>query len=517
MRRVVILVVGLCLGGFLNGQIADRYTSPIFSNVTETNNILFSTGVPQPRPGGGFYETLTGYPINVEEYNTDPVDLYMDIFEPTGDVQEKRPLIIICFGGGFVAGERTYWSIRLLAQELAKRGFVTASIDYRLGMNMFDEGLAMRAVYRGLQDGRSAVRFFKADADGPNNYRIDPDNIYIGGHSAGAFIATHNAYMETESERPISTITYTQSEGTFFPTIHDLPDQGCLDCVGDNQGYSGHAKAIFSLAGALGFLDYMDTANDPQLVMFHSTDDGTVPYDSGEPFGNISFLVIGSDLPEVHGSNPMSARANALGIPYEFNSYTNRGHGVHEDGTSALYNDIVPGISNWFYNQLLKPPAHQISGAISICDQELTQEYTTVAGQAEYYDWEIEGGIFDVMDNASNSVTVTWDASAATHKISLTPYSCNGAPGDKEEISVSIGSEFTNTWIPSSSGSWLSPSNWSLGRIPNICDHVIIPDKGSAISVDFSSATTSSIRTLTVENNSSLMLSASGTIEVKGD
>jgi acetyl esterase/lipase len=141
--------------------LPNRYVSNVFTSWNETQNVTFSTGVPRPNPGGGFYEWITGYPLNVREYQTTAINLRMNIFTPVGDTLSKRPVIIIAFGGGFLSGSKDHWSIRLMAQELTKRGFVTAVIDYRLGMNIFNADLAMRAVYRGLQDGRSAVRFLK--------------------------------------------------------------------------------------------------------------------------------------------------------------------------------------------------------------------------------------------------------------------------------------------------------------------------------------------------------------------
>ncbi len=139
MKNIISLLIGVFLySNVFTQPPIDRYNSNLFSTVSETTNILFSSNVPQPVPGGGFYESITGYPLNVDEFSTTPVNLYMNIFQPTGDTLSKRPLIIICFGGGFVTGSKDHWSIRLLAQELAKRGYVTAVIDYRLGMNIFD-------------------------------------------------------------------------------------------------------------------------------------------------------------------------------------------------------------------------------------------------------------------------------------------------------------------------------------------------------------------------------------------
>lgn len=456
-----------------------RYTSDLFS-VTESNNILFSQSVPQPTPGGGWWEWVTGYPLNADETNTTNVDLYMDIFEPTGDTLSMRPVVIVCFGGGFLAGSRDHWSIRLICEDLAKRGFVAAAIDYRLGMNIFDADLTNRAVYRGLQDGRAAVSFFRADAAGANNYRIDPEQIYIGGHSAGAFIATHNAYLDKESERPLSTGVWTQ-DGTM------IPDLGTLDATVMNPSYSGHADAIFSLAGAVGFLSFMESDEDKTNVMFHSSDDDTVPFDEGEPFSGVLWIIPGSDMPTVYGSNKMASRGDSIGLPYEFYAYTDRGHSVHEDGETALYSNIVPDISDWFYTQELKPIYNEIAGEVLVCHTELNQMYEAIGQDGLYFDWSVIGGTI-IGNSTGAQVEIEWDQNASVHEVAVTPYSKLDAKGDEISLAVEVSTIQVNEFV-AVDNSWNSIDNWSLALLPNRChdviiDHEVISVLGSPLEVN---------------------------------
>ena len=457
---------------------AHRYYQLIFQNVTETTNVLFSTNVPVPQPGGGFYETVTGYPVNVKEYAFNYQNLYMNIFQPQGDTITKRPVVIICFGGGFVAGSKDHWSMRLIAIDLAKRGYVAALIDYRLGMNLFDEDLSKRAVYRGIQDGRSAVRFFKADAAGSNIYKIDPEHIYIGGHSAGAFVALHNAYLDTETERPLSTYAWTQSCGFLGLSTCNCPDQLCLDCVGNNQSFSGHATAVFSLAGALGSAQYMESSGDPKMVMFHSTDDGTVPYTYGEPFQDISPYIVGSDLPVVYGSDSLASEGDLINLDYTFYSYTNRGHGVHEDEpNNALYSDIMPKISIFFYSELLKPVPHTLEGNLQICPANSTQVYSVTDSIAPYYQWIVEGGSFTTAPNVQDAhASVQWDVNAAIQKLTVVPYSRQWTRGDSITIQVNVSATATNTWQGTDTN-WKKYQNWSLNALPQYCHDVVVPEE----------------------------------------
>jgi alpha/beta superfamily hydrolase len=483
----------------------NRYTSALFTSVTETQNIVFSNNVPKAKAGGGIYESLTGYPLNVKEYDTQNVNLSMNIFQPTGDTLSKRPVIIIAFGGGFVNGSKDHPSMRLLAQDLAKRGFVTALIDYRLGMNIFDDSLAMRAVYRGVQDGRSAVRFFKASAAGVNTYRIDSSNIFIGGHSSGAFIGIHNAYLNKESKRPLSTYAWTQSCGFFGNSICNCPDLQCLDCVGNNKTYTGNAKAVFSLAGAIGALDFMETANDPKIVMFHSSDDATVPIDSGRPFSDLSWAVVGFDVPKVYGSGTMNTKAASVGVTKQYYSYTNRGHSVHELTATTLQTDIVPNISNFFFSEVLKPVPHTITGSSLVCASSATKTYSAILNNARYYSWTVEGGTILNLNPLSPNVTVQWTANAPVKSLTLIPYSELDAKGDAVVINVNVQNSFTNTWIVNG-GSWSSMSSWSLNALPESCHDVVLPSKPSPTIITIPANTIAIVKSFTNGNNMTLNL-----------
>lgn len=503
--RLIILCVLLPIFCFCQPP-TDRYSVDLFE-VIETNQILFSSGVPQPNPGGGFYEFVTGFPLNVDEYDTSPVNLYMDIFQPLDDTLSQRPLVIIAFGGGFLSGSKEHWSIRLLCQNLAKRGYVAAAIDYRLGMNIFDSDLANRAVYRGLQDGRSAVRFFRADAAGVNNYKIDPDQVFIGGHSSGGFIALHNAYLDKESERPISTYSWTQDGNA-------VADQDCIDCTGNNQGHNGHANAVFSLAGGLGFTSFIESGDDPSVVMFHSSDDNTVPYDSGEPFTGVTWIVIGDDLPIVHGSSEIATRADEVGLPYDFFSYSNRGHDVHEDGGSVLYSDIMPGISDWFFNEELKPKSDVLLGAGIVCDAWLQQNYQLEEGNGVHYDWQLSGGSFNTTSTSSSEVDLTWQVNNPNSQISVTPYSKLDAKGDEIALDITLQNNATNTFL-NQSPDWSDVNNWDLLHSPLACEDVLIIDPNVAIDITISSP--SEVNSLFIGNNVNLINNSRITINLKNN
>lgn len=152
--------------------------------------------------------------------------LEMDISYPTNDTPYDggRPLMLLIHGGAFISGSKADANIVRMREDFAKRGYVTAAINYRLGMfqtsqdahcnitfliewdclNEADTLEWYRAYYRGVQDARGAIRYL-LENNPVSPWRVDHSNVYVVGESAGAFIAMGVGYMDTPSERPFGT------------------------------------------------------------------------------------------------------------------------------------------------------------------------------------------------------------------------------------------------------------------------------------------------------------------------
>lgn len=118
-----------------------------------------------------------------------PNSLQLDLYRPTPDDVTARPAVVLVHGGGFVSGSKTNGTMVTLARAYARRGFVAASINYRLlgqlGGSCGDgEDLeaCRTAALAAQHDAQAAIRFLRANAA---TYGIDPTRMGIQGGSAG--------------------------------------------------------------------------------------------------------------------------------------------------------------------------------------------------------------------------------------------------------------------------------------------------------------------------------------------
>ena len=302
-----------------------RYLDEVFENVDITENVVYGNAPDLPF-------------IFLFEWNTVDIDLDMDIYEPANDNESQRPVIIFLHPGAFFSGSKESDDMVSLSNSAAKRGYVAISANYRLGLNIVSTYSGERAVYRGVQDASALVRYLREYHE---ELRIDPDNIFIWGSSAGSFIGLHLAYSD-DSERPEST----------YGGGSD-PDLGCIDCEGNNYNHSSKPDALVSCWGAIGDLDWINSDDNIPTIMFHGTSDLVVPYDYGLPF------TINIALPIVYGSSQIYNRLNSLNIESEIYLEQNEGHeywgalnGNWVGGPNEYYTQITNDSYNFLYNQL---------------------------------------------------------------------------------------------------------------------------------------------------------------------
>lgn len=112
------------------------------------------------------------------------VDLLLDLHLPPDAGLGPRPAIIAVHGGGFTQGSRA--NMTGTARDYARRGFVAATISYRLRSSMTTLPQLLAAAEDGIDDGATSVQWLRANAA---TYDVDVSRIAMVGSSAGGGIA----------------------------------------------------------------------------------------------------------------------------------------------------------------------------------------------------------------------------------------------------------------------------------------------------------------------------------------
>ena len=227
-------------------------------------------------------------------------ELHLDLFSPREKGTELYPGVILIHGGGWRSGNRQMeWP---MAQYLAARGYVTATVEYRL---------SVEAVYpAGIYDLKGAIRWMRTNAA---RYNIDPNKIAVYGCSAGGELAA------------------------FLGTTGDIKR---FEGNAGNAKSSSKVQAVIDIDGVLDFTTPAESAKDddpkkpsagkawfgasykekPELWRDASpinyVDDKTAP-----------ILFVNSALERFHaGRDEMIAQLNKLGISSEVHTIPDTPH-----------------------------------------------------------------------------------------------------------------------------------------------------------------------------------------------
>jgi len=308
MKKLILLNI-ILTSQFVFGQCDERYQDEIFSDILKT----------------------TVEYTDVYDWSSSDSGLDMDIYQAEGDTESNRPLLIFAHGGVYVAGNKDNPAMVSLCESFAKRGYVTASIQYRLispfsltAPNASD--LLTQTLVNSISDMKAAVRYFRKDyAENDNSYGINPNLIFVGGYSAGAITAVHLSAVD-EADIP-------DGLQVFFDNA------GGIEGNSGNEGYSSEVSGAISLAGAIQSVSFFD-ADDEPIVSVHATDDNTVSYECDYPLQNIDFSVL-------CGSGEIHNELDALGVLNDLYTLNSGGHAAP---ITNITQTSVPFISDFLYN-----------------------------------------------------------------------------------------------------------------------------------------------------------------------
>lgn len=283
-----------------NTQAQKRYQEELFNRIDSFKNLSYGKSM-----------NMKG-----EEEN-----LLLDVFvPPVADKIRYRPLVIYIHGGGFVSNTKTSDLNQAICIKLVKKGYVTATIDYRLGIEQPKGNVQyFEAMYRAQQDARSAVRYFKKHAE---DFGIDKTQIFVIGGSAGGMTALALAYMnENEVPSGINTTKW-----------------GAIDGNNSNKAIPASIAGVINLWGAIPDLSWIKKGDIP-LLNIGGTADKTVPFDSAFAYHGFKY-----------GPAALDNYCNKIGVSTDLLAFEGAGHTL--DKNWQKLDSAISYIHEWLYKKI---------------------------------------------------------------------------------------------------------------------------------------------------------------------
>jgi acetyl esterase/lipase len=293
-----------------------RYINEVFTNFTVQNNVVYSVNNSVIAASQGFPYVQTG---TIPEAPA----LVFDLYQPENDTIAERPLIIMLHTGTFLpiiyngnpTGARQDFATTKICQSYAKRGYTVANLEYRLGWNpqaptQADRaGELMKAVYRAIQDTKSAVRFFRKDYENGNQWGIDTSRIILCGQGSGGWIALGYSTVDKLSEIQLPKFLDANANPLVDTTvIGDWDGIGGEFNIESNLGYSNDIHMVCSMGGGMGDLVWLEAGDVPTIAV-HCPTDPVATYTTGD----VSVALIGVVTTDISGSYDVIKKANLLG------------------------------------------------------------------------------------------------------------------------------------------------------------------------------------------------------------
>ena len=204
-------------------------------------------------------------------------NLELNIATPQG--KGPFPAIVLIHGGGWKSGSYKDQVMTMILVRLAKSGYVTTSIQYRLTPS----GARFPAQ---IEDCKCAVRWMRGNAE---KYHIDPKRIGALGGSAGAHLAlllgltNKNDGLEGSGDlKP----EYAKESSSVQAVVNLF---GPVDLLIGNWGKDTNPLLVGLLGGTVedkkelakqaSPITYIEASRTiPPIITFHGTKDTTVPY-----------------------------------------------------------------------------------------------------------------------------------------------------------------------------------------------------------------------------------------------
>lgn len=392
----------------LKVEPSERYQKELFENIEVKSNVIYGKAngywTSSPYSNDPYVVTLGKGMIKTFKDN-ELLDLKLDLYFSRADSLKKKPVVMLIHGGAFYIGSKESACEQALAYALAKRGYFVASIDYRLGFKPTVTDIEMSA-YRAIQDAHAALRFLAHHAPGIG---LDPNQVYVGGTSAGAVASLNVAFMDND-EVP-ARILEAEKKGMV----------GKIEESGNRYTETFKIKGVANMWGAVSDLNIIDADEKIPVLSIHGTDDVVVPFEYDFPFRN-SLMINRMIMDKMYGSKTIHDRLSVLGIKNKLVALPGKGHEPELETYNTLntYIDtLIFHTSEFFYEQTAPSVFLSASQLMVNAGSPLRNIYYEVTN-GNVAEIKAEGGV-KVSSNPADA-TIIWFDKANERKVKILSY-----------------------------------------------------------------------------------------------
>jgi para-nitrobenzyl esterase len=293
--------------------------------------------------------------------------LYLNVWTPAKKGDEHLPVLVYFYGGGFLAGDGS--ELRYDGESLARRGIVTVTVNYRLGVFGFfaypeltKESPHHASGNYGLLDQAAALKWVQQNIA---SFGGDPKKITIAGESAGSFSVSAQmasplsksiiagAIGESGSllgSMPTATLADAEKSGSSFATDVRANSLAELRAMPADQMLKATANAGFGKFPVC--VDGYFFAKSP-LEIFEAGEQAHVPLLVGWNSEEMNYRMLLGQSPPTK-DNYISAVQKMLGdkAPAILNAYDPASDADVEQTATALASDMFIGFSTWRWSDV---------------------------------------------------------------------------------------------------------------------------------------------------------------------
>lgn len=208
--------------------------------------------------------------------------LKLDLYYPE-HINDKNPLVISIFGGGWISGFKTDKFVPPMIQPI-NEGFIVAVPDYTLSLDApFPQSVI---------DIKKCIAFLRSHSD---LYKIDTNNITLWGESAGAHLAleaglVENSHFDLALDTRVKNIIAMYAPSNPLAINAQAEKLGILDTARSDKDtvFGIYMGKHYDDERQMNLASPIKQINDhmPNIILEHGTKDALVPYLQSVEFFN---------------------------------------------------------------------------------------------------------------------------------------------------------------------------------------------------------------------------------------